>query len=155
MRLKRLVILAESQRRLPASEPTPAIDLYSGVYFRVLKKYIREGRLKHVDLLILTKNRGLVSGNERLTYSEPSPGFPGRLMLSPGRVALLRARNVRFLKRLLRRTKYGEIYVNVGIQFRRLLDGIDGLGVTITMAKGGGIGPKASDMKNWIMALPE
>jgi hypothetical protein len=149
-----LVILAESQRRNQSQGKTPALDLYAGVYFRVLKKYMREGYLKHVDVLILTKQHGLVLPDKALPYAEPSPGPAGKLDMSPELVEVLRKRNLGFLRKLLRGIRYDEIYVNVGEQYGKLLMGLGGLGVRITMAKGGGLGPKAKDMKEWIERQP-
>ncbi|MEM1966479.1 MAG: hypothetical protein QXO86_01215 [Nitrososphaerota archaeon] len=41
-----MILLSTSQRRSSGPKPLPAIERYQGVFFPVLKKYLREGKLK-------------------------------------------------------------------------------------------------------------
>jgi len=149
-----MLIVSESQRRVRQPNRAPASEIYSGVYFRVLKKYIREGILKDVDILILTKEFGLIPFDKPLDYTEPSPGQPGKLALGAARINEIRQRNIKIIEKRMTSNSYGEVYVNVGREFRKLLEGIENLGINLTFSQGAGLGPKAAHMKGWILSQP-
>jgi hypothetical protein len=58
--MRRLLILACSQRKNPASGILPAIDRYDGPAFRVLRKFLREVPGKVPAVLILSAKYGLI-----------------------------------------------------------------------------------------------
>ncbi len=143
--------MAESQRRTQSKSRLPAINYFDGVYFRVLKKYLREGLLDDVDVLVLTKEEGLIPANKLVSYSTGTLGPAGRLDLPNARVRYLRRRNEKYLNRRIRSQNYSEIYVNVGREYMTLMGDIQTSART-TFAQGAGLGPKAQHMKNWILA---
>ncbi|MEM3426518.1 MAG: hypothetical protein QXJ62_05070 [Nitrososphaeria archaeon] len=54
-----MILLSASQRKSSDPEPLPAIERYQGVFFRVVKKYLREGKLKNIDIIIVSDRFGV------------------------------------------------------------------------------------------------
>jgi len=130
-----------------------AIDRYEGVFFRVLKKYLKEGLLRDVDILIITKRHGLIGSEEFIPYE---PTFTSKVLSKDA--SKMRDQNLRTLSEWLSRKQYSEIYVNCGQEFMQLIKGFEKLTTSkITFAVGSrrGIGPKAAHMKNWILERSE
>jgi len=145
------MILAESQRRkVEPRTPIPAINRFSGVYFRVLKKYLREGRLPDTDIFIVSYEFGILRDKSKVPYREPVEN----LRFDRNIVEAKRRENLRTLERIITENRYDEIYVNLGSEYLKLIEGVEGLtSAKITYSEGAGLGPKARHMKNWILDL--
>lgn len=149
---KKLMIISESKRRLATPGLVEAIERFSGVYFRLFKKYVKQGLLENVDVLILTKDHGLIEPTKPIPYSDPTSGYSGKLSLSPKEIEKTRKRNLEYLRQIFTHKRYSEIYVNVGRQFIKLIEGFERLSsAKINYASGRGLGPKAAHMKEWIL----
>jgi len=149
---KRLIIVSASSRlKREPKEPIPAIDRFDGIYFRTLRKYIRMGKLRNTDVLILSEKYGLISSREKIQYQQPHMGKYGSLSLNQEAANNLRSRNLQRLKKIV--NQYEEVYVNVGKGYRKLINGFENFATgTIIYASGRGLGPKARHMKEWILA---
>lgn len=145
----RAIIIAESQRRKQDPiEPIAAIDRYIGVYFRVLKKYLREGKLPNTDILIISKKFGILQSQDTVVYHKPVDKLNFEFVENS------RKTNLKLLKAIFEKEKYDEIYVNVGAQFAKLIDGFEDLTTAkVIYASGSGLGPKAQHMKNYILSI--
>jgi len=147
---RKLIIVTTSYRVNDEKSPIPAIERYDGVYFRLLKKYKREGKLRNVDILILSERDGLIWASKRMPYYKPR-GIIGALSLDEKSIERLRKENIETLEKTAKR--YTEAYVNVGRQYMKLIEGIENLPFPkITYSKGNGLGAKAAHMKNWIIS---
>jgi hypothetical protein len=62
--MRRLLILACSQRKNPARGKLPAIDRYDGPAFRVLRKYSRDSAANLPTVLILSAKHGLIAADQ-------------------------------------------------------------------------------------------
>jgi len=146
---KLIIVSASSSRKRESKEPIPAIERYNGIYFRTLRKYLREGKLRNTDILINSKKFGLIRSNKKIPYYEPSPGNWGSLGLNKETVDRIRKKNLHKLKKLV--NAYSEIYVNVGREYMKLIEGFENFtSCKIIYATGRGLGPKALHMKEWI-----
>ncbi len=159
---RKLVIVSASfkRRRLP-NEPIPALERFDGVSFRVLRKYLREGKLKNTDVAIVSLEHGILLSNDAILYDKPtlSRGTKGSgtWQSDPGfdneQTEKLRYGNLSQLRSIIDRGKYAEIYVNLGRKFMTLVDGFEKMTDSpVVYATGKGMGPKAQHMKNWILA---
>ena len=152
--MKRLIIVSASLRRLEEpSNPIPALDRFDGVYFRIIKKYKREGKLQDTDCVIVSKKFGIIDQNERVPYYKPDhiDKF-GYLNMNESQIKKLREENLARLKEIFAKSKYSEIFVNVGKHFMELIKGFEKLtSAKIIYASGRGLGPKAQHMKKWIL----
>src|SRR3954470_6352658 len=64
--MRRLLILACSQRKNPAAGLLPAIDRYDGPAFRVLRKFLGEGPADPPVVLILSAKYGLIEAAQAI-----------------------------------------------------------------------------------------
>jgi len=125
-----------------------AIERYEGVYFRVIKKYLRENKLEGTDLLIVSEKFGLLKPENVIP---PHDTFQGSLKLHVD-IEAARLKNLKTLQTLLGRRLYSEIFVVVGKDFLPLIQGFESLTeAKVTYAAGPGLGPKASNLKKWIL----
>lgn len=146
---KRLIIVTTSIRVNKTEELIPAIERFDGVFFRLLRKYIRKGMMKNTDVLILSEKDGLVRHDQKLPFRKPA-GKIGALTLDPKQVETARAKNLEMLKTTLK--NYSEIYINVGKQYLKLIEGFERYTkAKITYAKGR-YGEKARHMRDWIIS---
>jgi len=151
--MRKLLIVSSSSRIVPEQTGKMlAVDRYDGVFFRVLRKALRDSRRRDIDVLILSPVYGLIKGNEQIEYHKPLMGKWGTLSLSEDEVTRMREKNLSFLESFIRRHEYSETYVNVGREYMKLIEGLEKfLTHRVTYAKGKGVGPKAADMKMWIL----
>ena len=149
--MSRAIIVAASQRRKQdPKNPIPAIDRFNGVYFRILRKYLREGKLPNTDILIVSQDFGLLKAQDKIPYREPAE----TLSLDKETTERLRKSNLESLENIFGAREYTEVYVNVGKVFSKLIEGFQSLTTAkIIYAAGPGLGPKAQHMKEYILAL--
>lgn len=149
---RRLLLLNESYRRTQSYTPIPALDRYTGVFFEVLKKAVREHpkETRDLDVLILTKEGELFRSEENAPYYPPlGQGYRHSLLkVDPSKRAMIMSK----LLKVIEGKRYSEIFVNIGKNYRPLIEGFDAkANVKIEYAKGPGLGPKAGDMKRWLI----
>lgn len=150
MKEKLIIVAASSRLKDKIHELMKAIDRYDGVYFRVLRKYLREGKLTDTDILIVSQKFGLLWADDEIPYYQSFPGSWGSLSLNEEEINKLRRENLRKLEEIAR--QYASVYINVGKEYLQLIEGFEDF-VTgdITYAKGT-LGQKARHMKNWILS---
>jgi len=132
-------------------QPIPAIQRFDGVFIRLIRKYYRQTR--NLDILILSPVYGLISGEEKIEFKEPIGESWRELNLDSNTISKIRESNLKKLTKWLSKRKYTEIYVNIGKNMLKLIEGFEKIvpqTTNITYAQGPGIGPKMAHMKNWI-----
>ncbi|MBA7501456.1 hypothetical protein ES706_00026 [subsurface metagenome] len=151
--VRKLIIVSASSRILDEPEPLPALERYDGIFLRTLRKYLREGKLRDTDIIIVSRKFGVIKSNDMIPYHEPYHGKFGEIGLDESKVQRLREKNLNILKGLIARGKYSEIYLNMGYEHKKLISGFENfVKCKITYAFGRGLGPKAQHMKNWILS---
>lgn len=140
--MKRLLIQACSGRKAATIEPLPAIELYDGVAFRVIKKFLRENPNAGDDLeiLILSAEYGLISSESRiLTYDR---------RMDCERAKSLKTQIKTVYNKKLSESRFERVFVNVGSAYLPALREIS-IPVGATFASGG-IGFRNSQLKSWL-----
>ncbi len=153
--MKRLIMLAASARmKSEPKEPIPAIERYTGVFFRVLNKHLDKKLLSDTDIIIISSKLGVIKADERVPYIQPTKSHWGILDIKSNLLNDARSRNLERLRELTRDKEYDEVYVNVGKQYLLLIEGFEKIikHKKIIMAQGAGLGPKARHMKEWLMS---
>lgn len=152
MAARKLLILTTSfKRNEEITDPIRAIERYDGVYFKILRKHLREGKLKNTDILIVTEKRGLIWSNDKVPLYKIG-GKMGFLSLDEKTIEKLRHKNLKKIGEILSQNRYSEIYVNVGKQYMKLIEGFEEFApCKLTYAKGG-LGEKATHMRDWILS---
>jgi hypothetical protein len=143
--LRRLVIVSASLRRVPDPDSIPAIERFDGVYFRILRKYLREGKLKGADILVVSDRYGILQADDLVPFHHPADKVKA--------TEDARASNLTKLRKMLGKASYSEIYVVCGRDFQAFIKGFEEFADTpVTYCKGPGLGGKARSLKLWILA---
>lgn len=129
---------SKSKNHPPAS--TSALDLYTGYFFSIIKKAMREGEFdSSIDVCILSAEHGLIDATDDIEWYDRKMDRDRARDLAP---------QVR--KSLQNRAAgdYDRIVVNVGEMYRRALDGIESeIDTQVHYIEGKGIGEKGHALK--------
>jgi Family of unknown function (DUF6884) len=140
-----LLILGCSDRKRAVKGKLPALDLYDGVNFRVLRTFLHErGWPAGLCIKILSAKYGLIDATDLIeTYD---------LRLDE---TVAREKNRQILKTLARFGKPASVFVNLGKDYLPAIEGIEGLFQKDRIVHAeNGIGIKMAQMKRWLNALP-
>jgi len=143
---RKLLIMPPSYKR--RTEPDlPAIERYDGVLYRVLRRNLKSD---NVDILVLTEDLKLVWGNEKLPYKKPKgdrwSGYGPEDI--PDKVV---KNNMAFLKKVLEKGDYDEVFVALGEKFRKAIGDLEKItNVKVTYIRGRGLGLYAQCLKAWL-----
>ena len=106
---RKLLIIGCSKRKLEFPE-APAIDVYDGPYYRMLRK----AKLKAVDISILSAKYGLIDHKTKIS--------PYEKKMTPNIAEEMRDSVTTQLKALLRKNSYNEVVINLGKIYMKALD---------------------------------
>ena len=145
MRAKYLLIIPCSKRKASlARAKIPAIDLYDGPFYRIIRKLFQEhGKPNNLDIMVLSAKYGLLDLNEKIaTYDqrmtpEMARGMAGNVYSS--------------LANRLKTNQYKEVMINLGKQYMMTLnESWDILENQKVRYGSGGIGERMKQLKNWL-----
>lgn len=138
-----LLVQGCSKSKNQVAEPVPALDLYSGFFFKILEKAIRSGEFDgDIDITILSAEHGLVD-------AETPIGHYDRRM-DPQRARDLRPEVTR---RLADRVDqgYDRVVLNLGKTYRlAVTEFARESAVPVEHIDGGGIGEKGHALKRFV-----
>jgi len=135
-----LLLACSARKRDEPSTPIPAIERYDGVFFRVLRKWLRGTIKPNLDVLIVSAQFGLID------CTTPIPDYDRRM--TPGR-ALELASNVKAdFRSFTAQRRYRRIFVNLGEDYRPAVGGVKDLDNAVWAE--GAIGKRARQMKRWL-----
>jgi len=139
-----LLILACSQRKIDAKSPMPALHLYDGVNYRVLRKILLErGWPPGLQIKILSAKHGLIDATTRIESYDK-------------RMDKCRARKIndKVLGVLKNVPPPATVFVNLGKDYLPAVNGIEQVfpDCEVSFARGP-IGMKMSAMKQWLQGL--
>jgi cytoplasmic iron level regulating protein YaaA (DUF328/UPF0246 family) len=138
--MKRLLLLSCSSRKLKA-ENTTAIQLYTGVFFQVLKKALLVPEIQTTtDILIISAKYGLLAPESSVEFYEQRLDKRTKEILKPAVATGLTSK--------LASSTYKDIFVNLGRDYLELISGVPEL-AKATYA-GGGIGKRCQQLKQWL-----
>ena len=138
-----LLIQSCSQTKNRPTEAVPALDLYTGYFFKIIKKAIREGEFdENIDLCILSAEYGIIESDEEVSWYDRRIDSERAKEIAP-KVAQELARIVD--------SSYDKLLINVGRDYLEALDQArKELTVPIYYIEGSGIGEKGSVLKDVI-----
>ncbi|WP_254425893.1 peroxide stress protein YaaA [Haloprofundus sp. MHR1] len=139
-----LLVQSCSNSKVEAPGRHPALELYSGYFYKIIKKSIREDEWRSdMELRILSAEHGLLQPDDQISYYDRR--------MDTKRAEELRPKVVAELRRLITDEEYDRIIVNMGREYRAAIEGFDrGLDVTTEFIKGDGIGYKGQVLKRVI-----
>ena len=142
-----LLIIPCSKRKVLSERRIPAIDLYDGPFYRILRKFFRQHDVsQYIDILILSAKYGLIKSYDLIsTYNE---------RMTPHRAKEFSPDIYSFLKILLSKEQYQEIFINLGKTYTlALADSEELLNHYNVFWSKGQIGERMQQLKNWIQKV--
>lgn len=136
-------ILACSERKKSFDGLVPAIQLYDGPTFRVLRKFIRGADDLVPTVLILSAKHGLIEAGTRIrTYD---------VRMNPSRAERMRRRVQERLADIMRSSEIQSVGVCLGRDYRRAIDGFESVaGNVVIDVLGGGLGKRLRNLRDWL-----
>lgn len=143
-----LLIIPCSKRKagLPGAK-IPAIDLYDGPFYRIIRKAFRDhGKPDSLDIMILSAKYGLIRADKEITtYDQRMTPEVAKRMLGD---------IYRLLANKLTINKYREVMVNLGRQYMIALgESHDVLDKQKVRYGSGGIGERNKQLKEWLFSI--
>lgn len=139
--MRRLLILACSQRKRAEPPPLPAIERYDGPAFRVLRRYLGLARDSGLIVYILSAEFGLIPAKK------PIPNYDRRM--TSKRADDLRLSIAAVLQAAIMRHHLAEIFICAGKTYLRALDRLPETAPRSSIATGGQ-GRKLAALKTWL-----
>lgn len=139
-----LLVQSCSRSKKEVEEPISAIELYSGYFFKIIKKTRREqGKNPDLDLCILSAKHGLLDPSDRIQPYDQRMDVRRAKELGPK----VRAE----LKRRITEEQYDRIVINAGKDYQLALSGFDtDIDVDTYLIDGDGIGVKGGALKQFL-----
>lgn len=122
----------------------PAFELYSGYFYKILKKSIRDGEFRSdVDIAILSAKHGVLDTDDEIEYYDRR--------MDDERARELNSSVVDSVARRVNDADHERIVVNLGREYQRAVRGLsDRVETPIAKIAGGGIGEKGSALYEFI-----
>lgn len=137
-----LLVQSCSKTKNQARSPGPALDIYSGYYYKILKKAIDEEEfVDWLDICILSAKYGLLDTDEEIEVYDRR--------MDTSRAKELRPRVTEQLRSRVTTHGYEKVVVNAGEAYRRAID-MDALPVPVYEMRGDGLGEKGHYLKRFI-----
>lgn len=139
-----LLVQSCSATKNQVTEPTQALDVYDGYFFRIIKKAKREGAFdSDIDICILSAKYGLIDAEDEIkTYDQ---------RMTSSRAEELRESVTDDIHKRVEKKGYAEVVLNLGKDYLRSVDSLSGrCDVEIVTLQGGGIGEKGKQLKQFV-----
>lgn len=139
-----LLVQSCSAAKNEVTEPTRALDVYDGYFFRIIKKAMREGEFRaDLDLYILSAEHGLIGPDaEIVTYDR---------RMTPDRATELRESVTAELIQRIEQGEYNKVVLNTGLDYEHAIGDItDHTSAKMVKIDGEGIGYKGKELKQFI-----
>lgn len=139
-----LLVQACSATKHGVETPVPAIELYDGYFFRIIKKTLRAGRFKRgLDILIISAKHGIVEPDDQLgNYDQ---------RMDTERAAALNEEVVNCIAEKVEANSYEKVWINLGKDYLPAINGIEQVvDVPVVHINGDGIGLKGKRLKQLV-----
>ncbi|MDV7351108.1 peroxide stress protein YaaA [Halorubrum distributum] len=139
-----LLVQSCSATKNQVTEPTRALDVYDGYFFRIIKKAKREEAFNSdIDICILSAEYGLIDAEDTITT------YDRRMTTS--RAEELREEVTGAISKRIEEARYDEVVLNLGKEYLEAVDDLsDRYDVNISTVQGGGIGEKGKQLKRFV-----
>lgn len=113
-----LLVQSCSKSKKDGTEPRSAFELYSGYYYKIIKKAMREGRFRNdIDICILSAKHGILDPDEEIECYDRR--------MDATRAEELRAEVHRDLQSRLGEKSYDSIVFNLGQAYEHAIKGFE------------------------------
>jgi len=116
--MQTLLIQSCSKSKREPGEPVPALELYSGYYYKIIKKAKREGDFdSDIDICILSAEHGLIDSDTDLVFYDQK--------MDSERAIEIRDEVKMAIKSRVDTNTYDEILINMGQPYKEAIEGIE------------------------------
>ncbi len=142
--MQRLLLMSCGSRKRPDTMPLPALERYDGPSFRVLRRYLATHPVAPPDVYILSARYGLIPTDQPIPYYDQR--------LTPQRATELEPAVRDMLARILARREFEQIYLAVGRDYARALDGSTEFmpAAASVVAAEGSQGKRLAQLHDWL-----
>jgi cytoplasmic iron level regulating protein YaaA (DUF328/UPF0246 family) len=139
-----LLVQSCSATKNQVTEPTRALDVYDGYFFRIIKKAKREGAFESdIDICILSAEYGLIDAEDEITT------YDRRMTTS--RAEELRDQVADAIRKRIEENRYDEVVLNLGKEYLQAVEDLsERSDIDISTVQGGGIGEKGKQLKRFV-----
>ena len=139
-----LLIQSCSATKNEVETPVPALELYDGYFFRIIKKAVHAGRFERgIDILIISAKHGVVEPDDEITNYDQR--------MDTERASELNSKVVEAIASKVAEHGYDKVWINLGKDY---LPAVDGLGravdTPVIYIDGEGIGMKGKRLKRLV-----
>lgn len=142
--MRTLLVQSCSATKHRVDNPVPALELYDGYFFRIIKKALRAGRFQcGTDIIIISAKHGVVEPADEIHYYDQR--------MTTERAAELNDAVVDTLREKIATGDYDNVWINLGRHYLPAIDGLkDSVDVPIRHIDGSGIGLKGKRLKRLV-----
>lgn len=142
--MSNLLLQSCSASKQDVDGSTPAFDLYTGYFYKILKKAIREDEIRSdLDMSILSAEYGVIERSDEITYYDRR--------MDASRARELNESVVNDIVEQVEDTDYDRVVVNMGETYQTALSGLsEKVDTPIVAISGGGIGEKGHNLYEFI-----
>lgn len=145
MKNKFLLIMGCSQKKNPSIKPMKAIDRYTGLFFKVLKK--NNSEMKDLDVVIISAKFGfLLPGTQIENYD---------VKMTNKRALELRDEINQKFNKFFKDRNYDEVFISLGKYYSKATYYCSGVNAKKWIIAKGAIGEKMSQLKKWLLKIQE
>jgi|AntDeeMetagen285_2_1112576.scaffolds.fasta_scaffold00270_2 cytoplasmic iron level regulating protein YaaA (DUF328/UPF0246 family) len=139
-----LLIQSCSATKESVDTPVPALDLYDGYFFRIIKKAVRANRFQPgLDIIIISAKHGVVEPDDHIGYYDQEMDTERANELNDEIIDAIASKVVEH--------EYEKVWVNLGKDYMPAVDGIDeAVDVPVLHIEGSGIGMKGKQLKHLV-----
>jgi len=139
-----LLVQSCSATKNRVETPVPALELYDGYFFRIIKKAVRAGRFERgLDIVIISAKHGIVEPEDEITYYDQR--------MDTERAAELNDTVVKTLTEKTSQNQYDKVWINLGKDYLPAVDGIEhAVDAPVMYIDGNGIGAKGKRLKRLV-----
>ncbi|EIJ65735.1 hypothetical protein BD31_I0838 [Candidatus Nitrosopumilus salaria BD31] len=143
MKPKKLLVVSCSQRKKIEMNRMPAVEMYDGPMFRMIRKH-KPFNYNGVDLLIVSAKYGLIRPTQQITNYDKR--------LSSDQIPTLQKKTLIKLEKFTKNENYNEVMLSMGKDYLCLFDGIDNVlpKKCVVKTTKGKIGQKLHSTKIWL-----
>ncbi|AGN01168.1 hypothetical protein L593_06095 [Salinarchaeum sp. Harcht-Bsk1] len=122
----------------------PALDLYDGYFFRIIKKALRADQFQPgLDMIIISAEHGVVETDDKIGYYDRQ--------MDTDRANELNDEVVGEIAEKVAGNEYDKVWVNLGADYLPAVDGIEAaVDIPVHYIEGCGIGMKGKRLKHLV-----
>lgn len=139
-----LLVQSCSATKESVDTPVPALDLYDGYFFRIIKKALRTDRFQpELDIIIMSAEHGVVEPDEEIGFYDRRMDTERANELNDDVVSAIASKVTEY--------KYDRVWINLGKDYLPAVDGLESaVDVPVSYIEGSGIGMKGKQLKHLV-----